>query len=377
MNKKSQEKKRTIGIDARFYGPRQKGLGRYVQKLIDNLEKVDLSNQYIIFLRKENWLEYQPKNPNFKKVLADYPWYGFKEQFLMPFKIRQQRIDLMHFPHFNLPVFCFSPFVVTIHDLVLRRFPTRRASKLSPMGYWLKNLAYRIVISSAVSRSKKIITVSNYTKGDILKYFKVGPDKIKVVYQGRPDENVKSVAVKGNIAKPYLLYVGNAYPHKNLERLVFAFKRLVDDHQMSLRLVLVGEVDHFYKRLKNTCPRALLDKIIFTDFLPDDDLNNLYQNASVYVFPSLYEGFGLPPLEAMSHGLPVVSSKAACLPEILGQAAIYFNPEDASEMAGQIKKVLTDEETRQKLISLGQQKIKEYNWTETALQTLELYRAVD
>ena len=120
-----------------------------------------------------------------------------------------------------------------------------------------------------------------------------------------------------------------------------------------------------------------MDKIIFTDFLSDDDLNTLYQNASVYVFPSLYEGFGLPPLEAMACGLPVASSKAACLPEILGQAAIYFNPEDVKEMASQIKKVLTDEKTRQKLVSLGQQKIKEYNWTKTALQTLELYRAVD
>jgi len=377
MNKKSQEKKRIIGIDARFYGPRQKGLGRYVQKLVDNLEKVDSSNQYIIFLRKENWSEYQPKNPNFKKVLANYPWYGFKEQFLMPFKIWQQKIDLMHFTHFNLPVFCFSPFVVTIHDLVLRRFPTRRASKLSPIGYWLKNLAYRIVISSAISRSKKIITVSNYTKGDILEYFKVDPDKIEVIYEGRPDKSVKDTTVKSNIAKPYLLYVGNAYPHKNLERLIFAFKKLVNDHQMSLRLVLVGEMDYFYKRLKDTCPRALLDKIIFTDFLPDDDLNTLYQNASVYVFPSLYEGFGLPPLEAMSHDLPVVSSKAACLPEILGQAAIYFNPENIEEMADQIKKVLVDEKVRQKLVSLGQQRIKEYNWTKAALQTLELYRAVD
>jgi len=377
MNKKSQEKKKTIGIDARFYGPRQKGLGRYVQKLVDNLEKADSSNQYIIFLRKENWSEYQPKNPNFKKVLADYPWYGFKEQFLMPFKVWQQKINLMHFPHFNLPVFCFSPFIVTIHDLVLRRFPTRRASKLSPLSYWLKNLAYRIVISSAVLRSKKIITVSNYTKGDILKYFKVDSDKIEVIYEGRPDKSVSNVIVKSNIVKPYLLYVGNAYPHKNLEQLVFAFKSLIDNHQMNLRLVLVGEIDYFYKRLKNICPRVLLDKIIFTDFLSDDDLNTLYQNASVYVFPSLCEGFGLPPLEAMSHGLPVVSSKAACLPEILGQAAIYFDPEDIKEMTSQIKRVLEDGKLRQKLISLGQQKIKEYSWAKTALQTLELYRAVD
>ncbi len=182
-----QKSKLKIGIDARFYGPRQKGLGRYIQKLIENLERVDLSNEYIIFLRKENWSEYQPTNPNFKKVLADYRWYTLKEQIFLPFKIRQQKIDLMHFPHFNVPIFYFGPFVATIHDLVLRRFSTRRASTLDPFFYWIKNLVYRIVIWLVIKRAKKIIAVSGYTKEDILNYFKVKPEKIEVVYEGAPD----------------------------------------------------------------------------------------------------------------------------------------------------------------------------------------------
>jgi len=398
-----------IGIDARFYGPKQKGLGRYVQKLVKNLEKVDLTNQYIIFLRKENWSEYQPSQPNFKKVLADYGWYGLKEQVLMPLKIWQAKVDLMHFPHFNLPIFCSKPFVVTIHDLVLKKFPTRRASTLSPFLYWLKNLAYRLVVYSAVKRAKKIITVSKYTKNDILKYFRVKPEKIEVVYEGAPSRldlssgtsevrplerdlrEVPTPEVKplsfsiqkgltSNLSKPYLLYVGNAYPHKNLERLILAFKKLVEDEQMDCQLVLVGELDYFYKRLKKFVRCSLFavhSKVVFTDFVSDKQLAALYQNASLYVFPSLGEGFGLPPLEAMAFGLPVVCSRATCLPEVLGHAAVYFDPENIEEMAAKIKQVLEDKEIQEKLISQGFKRIQKYQWSKMAQEILEIYRTVD
>jgi len=340
-----------IGIDARFYGPKQKGLGRYVQKLVENLERIDSVNQYIIFLRKENWSDYQPSNPNFKKVLADYRWYSLLEQILMPIKIWQAKVDLMHFSHFNVPIFCMEPFIVTIHDLILRKFSTKRASTLNPFLYWLKNIAYRLVVYLAIKRAKNIIAVSNYTKKDILKYFKVKPEKIVVVYEGASSrtclENTPLLR-KGHSSqvtsfitslsvKPYLLYIGNAYPHKNLERLILSFKKLTEDEQMDYKLILVGELDYFYRRLQKQF--SFLKGLFFTDFVSDEDLAVLYQNASLYVFPSLHEGFGLPPLEAMAFGLPVVCSQAACLPEILGQAALYFDPVSVKEMTEKIKQV--------------------------------------
>jgi len=365
-----------IGIDARFYGPKQKGLGRYVQKLVNNLEKASPDNQYIIFLRKENWNEYQPSNPNFKKVLADYPWYGWSEQFLLPFKIRQQEVDCMHFPHFNVPIFYSQPFIITIHDLILKKFPTRRASTLGPIRYWLKNLAYNLVIKLALKRAKKIIAVSEYTKEDILKYFDVESDKIKVIYEGSSYEGSSEPLEVGPQQRsdlhadtnPYLLYVGNAYPHKNLERLISAFKK-ISQEEKKLKLILVGELDYFYKRLQKISPA----NVIFTDFVSDQRLFNLYQNASLYIFPSLYEGFGLPPLEAMAHNLPVVSSNSSCLPEILGQAAIYFDPENTDDMINKIKKVLQDKELQKKLISRGQKTIKKYSWQKMAQKTLRVY----
>ncbi|OGZ35578.1 MAG: hypothetical protein A3A94_02000 [Candidatus Portnoybacteria bacterium RIFCSPLOWO2_01_FULL_43_11] len=387
MSKKNQI---TIGIDARFFGPRQKGLGRYVQKLVEELEEnfqFSIFNfQFIIFLRKENWDEYRPQNHNFKKVLADYRWYGLKEQALMPFKIWREKIDLMHFPHFNLPIFCPAPFLVTIHDLVLKRFPTRRASKLGPILYRLKNLAYQFVIWRAIKKSEKIITVSNYTKNDILKYFKVRPEKIEVIYEGSPEIKLKTTTKnlklleKHNISKPYLLYVGNAYPHKNLERLILAFKKLIEDYETNLQLVLVGELDYFYQQLKDYTRYKIQDtrykQIVFTDFVPDKDLEVLYKNASLYIFPSLCEGFGLPSLEAMSYGLPIISSKATCLPEILEEAAFYFDPENIEEITEAIKRVLEDSDLQKKLIVNGFEQIKKYSWSKMAEQTLGVYQKI-
>ncbi|MBU4082610.1 glycosyltransferase family 4 protein [Patescibacteria group bacterium] len=366
-----------MAIDARFYGPKQKGLGRYVQKLVENLEREDVINKYFVFLRRENWDEYYPKNPNFKKVLADCRWYGFKEQFLMPWKIWREKADLTHYPHFNVPIFAPKPFVVTIHDLILKRFPTRRASTLGFFSYWFKNFAYHFVISLALRRAKKIIAISNYTKKDILKYFKVSPEKIEVVYEGgviqtgaAPESGglPPNIQSPSNIPNPYLLYVGNAYPHKNLERLILAFAKI---KHSDLRLVLVGEMDYFYQRLQKEFSHV--QGLVFTDFVSDSDLEVLYRGASLYVFPSLCEGFGLPPLEAMSYGLPVVSSNATCLPEILGDAAVYFNSENIDEMAEKIKEVLDNEALRKDLILKGYKRVKKYDWIKMARETMRVY----
>ncbi|MBL7053188.1 MAG: glycosyltransferase family 4 protein [Candidatus Portnoybacteria bacterium] len=377
MNK---ENKIKIGIDARFYGPKQTGPGRYVQKLVQGLEENDKVNQYLIFLRKDNWNEYQPKNPNFKKILADYPWYGIKEQVLMPFKIHKEKLDLMHFPHFNVPLFCFCPFVITIHDLILKRFPTRRASTLGPIRYWLKNLAYQIVIFSAAKRAKRIISISEFTKNDILKYFKVKPEKMEMIYEGVSDFDIdnskgidkKVVLNKYGIKKPYILYVGNSYPHKNLGRLILAFDKLRKEKK-DLNLVLAGRKEYFYNRLEKEYTG--FKNIIFTDFVLDKDLSVLYQNASLYVFPSLCEGFGLPPLEAMLHNLPVVCSDSSCLPEVLGSAAIYFDPENIDDMTDKLRQVLNNEKLQQELIQEGRKQINKYSWNKMGKETAEVYNS--
>jgi len=377
-------KKIRIGIDARFFGPFQKGLGRYVQKLVENLEyiyKTESDKEFIIFLRKSNFNEYNPKNPNFKKVLADYRWYSFKEQIFMPFKIRKEKIDLMHFCHFNVPLLLHKKFVVTIHDLVLKRFPTRRASTLGPLRYFIKQLFYKLVIYLAIKRAKKIIAVSNFAKKEILFYFKINENKVEVIYEGASDffrckgSCSNSSLKKFGINMPYILYVGNAYPHKNLERLIFAFKKLIQKYKLNLQLVFAGEIDYFYKKLQDKISNYKLP-IIFTGFISDNDLYLLYKNALIYVFPSLCEGFGLPPLEAMSFGVPVVCSDKGALPEILGDSAVYFDPVNINDIAEKIRFVFKNNKLRKELRKKGFCRIKNYSWEEMARRTLEVYKDV-
>jgi len=370
-----------IGIDARFFGSIGKGLGRYTQKLIENLEKVDNTNQYFVFLKKDNFDEYQPKSKNFQKVLANFRWYTFSEQIKFPKLIKKYNLDLMHFPHFNVPVMYNRKFIVTIHDLILVHFPTTKSSTLAPIFYWLKFLAYKFVINSAINHAQKIIAVSNFTKNDILKtYPKINADKITVTYESAedfclltPHNKYDEILARYGIIKPYITYVGNAYPHKNLERLILSFKE-IRKAERDLNLILVGKEDYFYKRLKDFTVKQKIEGVIFTDYIPDHELDTIFRNSSAFIWPTLYEGFGLPPLEAMSKGVPVISSDQECMKEILADSAYYFDGKNSVDMAGSVIKVLNDVEIREKLVKKGYERVAYYSWKKMAQKTLELYQ---
>jgi len=367
-----------IGIDARFFGLLGKGLGRYTQKLIEHLEMIDTQNQYVIFLRKENFDEYKPHNKNFTKVLADYRWYSFSEQLFFPIMLNKYKFDLVHFPHFNVPFLYRRSFVLTIHDLILIHFPTLRGTRLNPIWYWIKYAAYKFIIGSAISRSKSIIAVSNFTKNDIVAEYRQAIGKITVTHEACDDvcriSNIAphNILEKYGIIKPYLLYVGNAYPHKNLERLIDSFE-LVKTAFPDMQLALVGKEDFFYARLKKYVLSRNISGVHFLGFISDQDLDVLYRFAKVYVFPSLYEGFGLPPLEAMAKGAVVVSSDHECMKEILGSAAHYCDARDQKNFSIAIMNVLKDQNLRADLIEKGYEQIKKYNWQVMASETLKVY----
>jgi glycosyltransferase involved in cell wall biosynthesis len=387
-----------IGIDARFYGPIGKGLGRYVQEVVDNITKINNAQsgdsfEYVIFLSPENFDEFVVEQPGIKKVKLPCAWYGWQEQIIMPYYIAREKLDLIHFPHFNVPILTPVRFVVTIHDLILTHFPTIRATTKSHLLYYFKNFAYRLVIFSALRRAKKIIAVSQFTKNDIISKFKVNPDKIVVTYEGAANlakghdslfvakMDSQEILAQHHIPHNFLLYVGNAYPHKNLETLLRVFSRL-HQNRPELRLVLVGKIDYFYKCVQETARALNLwqkeninNPVIFPGYVPDVQLETLYSEAQAYVFPSLYEGFGLPPLEAMARNCPVVSSDRSSLPEILGEAAIYFNPDDEADIFTKIDLVLSNPNLRQKLIESGRVQAKKYSWWECANETLAVYRA--
>ncbi|MBI5728727.1 MAG: glycosyltransferase family 4 protein [Candidatus Magasanikbacteria bacterium] len=380
-----------IGIDARMYGPKQGGLGRYIEQLILHLEKLHTNVEFVIFLRRDNWNEYQPSRPNFRKVLADIPWYGLTEQIRLPVIIKKEKVDLMHFPHWNVPFFYSKPFVVTIHDLLLLHYPTRRASTLGPLLYWFKNCAFRIILNHAVKKAKHIFTVSEFSKQDIVRTLGVAEKKIAVTYP-TPFENKKYKVENINyhndtipdtnyllhdtfgITKPYVLYVGVAYPHKNLDGLLKAWKLFEEKYGTGYQLVLAGKKNYFYNRLTNNLTMKQFNNVIVTGFVPDADLPALYQGASLYIMPSFYEGFALPALEAMAAGVPVASSNRTCLPEILQNSALYFDPADAEGMANAIFTGLTDTSARQKLLAAAPAVLSLYQGEKLAQKTWEVYR---
>ena len=392
MNNKAIKK---IGIDARFYGPLGKGLGRYTQEIVDNIINIDQNNEYVIFLSADNFDELLIADEDVhrvKKVLATPRWYTLREQVVMPYLVWREHLDLMHYPHFNVPVLSPGKFIVTIHDLILTKFPTVRASTLHPLLYKIKNLSYRFVIKTAMRRAVKILAVSNFTKDDIVEQFGLPAEKIAVIYEGVANlsKGNDSLFVKKmddfdtleklNIAGQFILYVGNAYPHKNLEQLLNVF---ADFHKANpeIKLVLVGRHDYFYNRLQNSARALALfsddknkDSVIFPGYVPDVELEILYKKALFYIFPSAYEGFGLPPLEAMAKSCPVLSSNQSSMPEILGAAAHYFDPSDAVDFLQKMNELKDNNDLRRDLVARGLQLIKKYNWWECASATLAIYQ---
>lgn len=402
-----------IVIDARFLGT-PTGIGRYVEELVNGLGKslsLPLKKgediEFVVLVSKVGWKKWKPKislepeappqaqhvpRAQIRKKLVDARWYTVAEQFALWRVLREENPDLVHFPHWNICYFWNGPFVVTIHDLILLDYPTRRASKLGSIAYWIKyKILFPLVLRKAIYKAKKIIVTSNYTKQSILKHFpKVDGSKIEAIYEGASKliVNSQSLLFQHKVNTPYLLYVGNALPHKNLEFLVRVFKKLktVYPHlnpltskggrkEREFNLVLVGEPSYFYDRLKEYVKNlGMHEDVIFTGRVSDEELAELYKNAALYVFPSLLEGFGLPPLEAMAHGAPVVAANSSCLPEILGDAAVYFNPKDEDDAVRKIGNVLENDSLRDSLLKKGCEQNRKYSWEKQAKETFDIYR---
>ena len=372
-----------IGIDGRIWGSSGRGVGRYVQNLVENLEKVDKKNEYVIFLRQGSFNLYQPRSKNFKKVLADIPWYGAEEQIALPALFSQENLDLLHVPHFNVPLLYRGKMVVTIHDLTMLKFGGRETSTLNLGLFLVKRVGLELILRQAVSRAAAIITPSKFVKDDVSRTFQVPKSKIFVTYEAgvlsgkersSKEKKIENVLEKYRISSPYFLYVGGFYPHKNLSRLIEAIKILNEELGQPAQLVLVGTKDAFLEKLvREAMYQGALKYLSLTGQVSDADLIDLYRSATAYVQPSLSEGFGLPTVEAMALGVPVVQADASSLPEIAGAAALYFNPQDSREMAKSLKKVLTSEKIRSRLTKAGLSRAKDFSWEKMARETVKIY----
>ncbi|HEX7633287.1 MAG TPA: glycosyltransferase family 1 protein [Candidatus Saccharimonadales bacterium] len=363
-----------IVIDARQYTT---STGRYAFRLVQYLEKLDANardgnqHNYVILLKPEDMNAYKFSNPRFTKVATPHKEYTFAEQLGFAWQLYRLKADLVHFSMTQQPLLYRKKSVTTIHDLTTARFYNPDKKRTS---FVIKQQVYKFLIKRVARHAKAILTPSEFVKNDVRQFANITADKITVTYEAADTITDSPTALPDLQNKQFIMYIGRPTPHKNLERLIEAYELLRAQHP-ALTLVLAGKKDANYHRIEASLQKRGLKppRIIFTDFVTEGQLRWLYENCAAYVFPSLSEGFGLPGLEAMQHGAPVVSSNATCLPEIYGDAAHYFDPLDTQAMADAINEVLTNKTLRKTLIQNGHQQVKKYSWQRMAEQTLEVY----
>ena len=363
-----------IGIDARFLERKGEGVGRYLFNLLKQYAELDKSNEYILYLKEG---ELDPALSNFSSKAISIPFLNFNLAWLnirLPFEIAKDKIDIFHCPFSGLPFLQPCPMIATIHDLTY---------EIHPEWFTLRSRISSQVLSRwAAKTARKIIAISEHTKKDIIEKYHVSEERIEVIYLA-PEECYKqitdkailnSVKSKYGISKNFLLHVGAIHTRRNIERLIKVFSRLRREG-FDLQLVLIGslmhlktiDLNHYIKEL------GLEGEVMHIDYVPDEDLICLYNAAKLFVYPSLYEGFGLPLVEAMACGTPVVASNASCIPEVVGDAGILFDPYNEEEILDSIKIVLNDKSTWEALSIKGLRRAKQFSWSSAAKQTIELY----
>ena len=365
-----------IAIDARKL--HDFGIGTYIRNLIRHLARLDDQTEYVLLCGREDCSLTDQLGENFRAVPENSPPYSVTEQLRIPLRLRRERIDLFHAPHYVLPPLTPCRSIVTIHDCVHLMFPQYLSNRLAHTyalaAFWV-----------ATRRSTRILTVSEASKRDILRFFKVPPEKVTVIpnaiderFRTAPaEEEVVRVRERYQLSDRFVLYAGNVKPHKNLERLLDAFFILRREGVDDLKLLIIGAEISKYATLRRAVHRYNLHKHVrFLGFVPDATLAVLYRLADAFVFPSLYEGFGLPPLEAMASGTPVLTSNVSSLPEVVGDAAILVNPYDPRSIADGMRRLLTDATLRHDLKARGLARSHQFSWDRSVSRIREIYGEV-
>jgi glycosyltransferase involved in cell wall biosynthesis len=365
-----------IGIDARKL--HDFGIGTYIRNLLRQLARLDRDTEFVLLCAPEDREVLGSLGTNFRAVTATAQNYSLSEQVTVPWALQREGVGLFHAPHYVLPPLVRCRSVVTIHDCIHLMFPQYLPNRLA--------YAYaRSSIALASKRATRIMTVSESSKRDILRFMEVPADKIDVIYNAyderfgvEPQEaDVERVAERYQLHDEFVLYAGNVKPHKNLTRLIEAFHLVRNRGLGHLKLVLIGDEISKYAALRRAVHKHQLHKYVrFFGFVPEETLAVMYRLAGVFVFPSLYEGFGLPPLEAMASGTPVVTSNVSSLPEVAGDAALLVDPYDPAAIADGMYSVLTDQSVRQRLREKGLARARQFSWEASARRVHEIYTEV-
>jgi glycosyltransferase involved in cell wall biosynthesis len=359
-----------IAFDLRRIG--NPGIGRYMKCLAEAVTAQAPEYEYLLILPPGG--DDLVNAPGAEKICPPVKYYSLREQVELPRILSRHKVDLLHSPHFLLPLLRPCPAVATIHDVIYLACSQDLPSRAG-------RLYYRAMMNACSRMATRIITDSEHSKNEIVRYLRADPDRIDVIYPG-VDASFKPVTDAGRLAavrsrfgadREFILCVGIYKLRKNHAGLLQAFRRLLE-RGMQAQLVIAGPMAEGEAVLRRLAAElGVAEHVVFTGFVNDADLSALYSAARVCVVPSLYEGFGFTVLEAMACGAPVVCSSATSLPEVACKAALYFDPYDTEEMAKQLVRVFSDDALRASLIEQGRHNLQRFNWAETARQTLAVY----
>jgi glycosyltransferase involved in cell wall biosynthesis len=365
-----------IAIDARKL--RDFGIGTYLRNILMELSRLDRETEYVVLCRPDDVESGEVLGRNFRMVPETAAPYSIAEQFRIPLALAREGVKLVHEPHYVLPPLVRCRSVVTIHDCIHLMFPEYLPNKLA-------HLYAKGSMWTATRKADRILTVSEASKKDILHFFNVAPEKVEVIYNAIDErflapadaKRMDLVRQRYQLDHPFALYVGNIKPHKNIERLIDAFGRARTRGPDNFKLIIIGDEISKYPALRQSVHKHKLDKHVrFLGFQPMETLAAFYRLARAFVFPSLYEGFGLPPLEAMACGTPVVTSNVSSLPEVAGGAALLVDPYDEDAIADAMIRAVTDESLRAELIEKGVQRARTFSWTHSVKKIHGIYMEV-
>jgi alpha-1,3-rhamnosyl/mannosyltransferase len=369
-------KKLPIAIDARTAHAHFPGIGRYVASLAGAMQRLDADRTICLICRSTE--DMQSFNlPPTRKIPCRYSPFSIGQQWVVPGLLKRERVALYHSPYYMMPVRPGVPTVLTFHDAI---------PLVDPYSFGVvQRFVFRIAAGLALEAASCVIVASHAAAADLERYFHVQPQRVAVIPHGvegrfsaRPPGELESMRKKYVLPEKYVLYVGMNKPHKNLARLVEAWGKINADARLTdYALAVGGYWDRRYPEAKMLVERfGIQEKVLFLGPVEEADLPALYTGATLFVFPSLLEGFGFPVLEAMACGVPVACSNRSSLPEVAGEAAAYFNPADPGDMAGVIAKTLRNEPYRRVLSETGLERSSQFTWEKTARQTLACYDRV-
>ncbi len=354
------------------------GVGTYIRNLVQTLASIDQVNEYLLVARADDGHDLGTLPSNFETLPFPYEDGSNRNHLQFHMLLRERESQLLHVPHLRVPLIVPCPYVLTVHDLADFLFPTESG---------LRQSIHRYLAQRALNGAARIMAVSGATRLDLAEFFRIPPQRIEVVHNAIDArfnllcryEEKKLVLERYGVNYPFALYTGNVKRQKNLSRMIEAFAVLkgeLREHPVygELKLIVIGDEMSKHPDLRRTVIKTRIQQDVrFLGFVPVDVLRVFYSSAEVFVFPSLYEGFGLPPLEAMAQGTPAVVSNVSSLPEVVGDAAVMVNPDNIFDIARGIKRVLLDLDTRELLRERGMQQVKKFSWGRSVTRVLEIY----